>query len=1018
MNRLSRYCDGLIEMTWLLTVIFVPLYFFLEIDKPFGLGKTIFFRTIILIGITAWGFKWVDNLRLERRSLTDLWKRIASQPLILLSAALAIIYILSSLFSISPRISLLGTYQRYEGLSVLLAYILLFGLTASNLKSRQQVDRLISTVAAVSFIVDFYALLQHFGFDSINWAEFNVTDRNLSTIGHPIFLAAFLGLTLMLLLGRIIFLIHSYRKMVRSHVSMLILATLYGIVAVLNLLSIWYSGSRGPLIALLFGLFFFVLSILIYFQLRRVFFIFAAISILFLGFITVLNIQNGPLSALRDKPFIGPLGHIFDAETGTGRTRVLIWNGAMRLVLPHDPIRIPNTDSVDRWNNIRPLVGYGPSTLSLVYEDYYLPEMFSMESYDLLHDHAHNEFWDVLALYGVFGFIVEYGFFLSLIYFSLKSLGWIASAQEIKLYWLLSLLGGLIGGLLALGLLGAEYLGLGIPLGLLLGAVAILFTNMLRRDMVPSQKTDLWRDMILVSALALIVSHYVEILFGIPVLSTRIIFWSACGILLAVGQGVNSEPAKVSSQSRTRLIGIHAGLAVAISLALAPGFIVNTQGVNNAPSIFVNSLTSNSYGIFWMFMLGLLFTILVSELESFTVSDRKVFLPNFILSLGIALFVSFLLWMLYATQVAAMSQTPFSNTTRMLGAYLKMVNIQFGTLTLFAYILALLLQEPVKGQTSPVKPLAIVGFGLIHILIFILSIQVNLRPLQANGVARLFNRYIRSGQYLATLNIDETLLELDPQQDAYFFSIAETLARYASTLPAQQNVTGYLMQAEGYYKQAYELNPLYFRTAMGMANINRLWARVSQDPTIRLTQADQYYEDVLDGRPYRVKLWVEWADFHAEFGDYEGAQQRFNTALEIDPTYAPVYLYTANMYMNQAEQQSDLNKRAEFMNKALQDVNLGIEMKNKRGENPSLAFLQLGRVYASLQQYDQARDAFMQAASFGAGDYQWEVYLSLSNVFESLNDVPSQRKYLQQAIAIAPPDVKPTLQIELDALPR
>ena len=41
MNRLSRYCDGLIEMTWLLTVIFVPLYFFLEIDKPFGLGKTI-----------------------------------------------------------------------------------------------------------------------------------------------------------------------------------------------------------------------------------------------------------------------------------------------------------------------------------------------------------------------------------------------------------------------------------------------------------------------------------------------------------------------------------------------------------------------------------------------------------------------------------------------------------------------------------------------------------------------------------------------------------------------------------------------------------------------------------------------------------------------------------------------------------------------------------------------------------------------------------------------------------------
>ncbi|MBI5353123.1 MAG: O-antigen ligase family protein [Chloroflexi bacterium] len=1021
MNRLSRYCDGLIEASWLLAVIVAPLYFFVGLAQTFDLGKTIMFRITVLIGVAAWISKWISsgNFRFEKKSFSVLWARITGSPLVPLVGALAAVYIISSAFSISPLLSLRGSYERFDGLGTLGSYVLVFALVAFNLRRREQVDRLITTLAVVSFAVDFYAILQHFGFDSITWREFNVTDRALSTLGHPIFMAAFLGMTLMLLLGRVVFLVYSYRQSTARNVTMLVLAAFYLGVSVLNLLSIWYASSRGPIIALFLGLLFLGFSLLVYFKLRRVFYIFSAISVLLLVFTAVLNIPGGPLAGLRDRPFIGPLGHIFDTETGTGRTRVLIWNGMLRLVLPHEPIRFPNGDSVDQWNAIRPLIGYGPETISLIYENYYLPEMFSMESYDLIHDHAHNEFWDVLAFYGLLGFVVEYGLFLSLIYFGLKWLGWISSGLENKLYWSLSLLGGLLGGVIALVTLGAEYLGLGIPLGLLLGAVVILFMNMLHQDENPASSRDLWRDTIIISSLALIVFHYVEILFGIPVTSTRMLFWIVSAVMLIVGQDVTKELNKIPTETRIRQVGRHACIAISVIAALAPGFIGVAQKGFDTSTVLVNSLAANSYGTLWMFLGICLFACLVFELDVVVTSEYKNLLPNLILLFGIALFTSFLIWLVYAGQVAVISQTSFSDTSRVLVLHLRLIDLQFGVVFILAYICAFVFAEPDKTQILSWKPVPLITFGLVQISALVLSILVNLNPLQANGVARMFNKHVESGQYQSAFELDEALLELDPWQDVYLTGVADANMKYAIGLAGQQNVTGYLLIAEKYVKQSCQLNPLFFPNELEMARINRVWARLSQDSStrsIRIAQAEQYYAYILEGKPYRVKLWVEWADFRAEFGDYQGAQEKFDEALQIDDTYAPLYLYSANMYMNQAEQQSDPVKRAELFNKALKDVKVGIEMLDRRGENPSLAFFQLGNIYTSLQQYEQARDAYLQADKFGAGDYQWEVYKNLADVSGRLNDISAQREYLQKAIAIAPAGEINALQSELNAI--
>ena len=946
---------------------------------------------------------------------------MTAQPLGLWAAALAAVYVLSAAFSILPLVSLRGMYLRYDGLFTLLIYILFFALVASNLRSRAQVERLIATLAAVSFAVDYYAILQHFGQDPIPWTQFNVTERALSTIGHPIFMTAFLGMTLMLMLGRLVFLFYAPRRSDLAQRAGTVLTVIYFIISSLNLLAIWYGSSRGPLIALFAGLIFFGLCFLIYFRLRRTFYVFSAAGLLVLFFVGVLNVPAGPLSGLRDKPLTGPLGHIFDAETGTGRTRVLIWNGMLRLILPHPPIRFPGVDQEDRWNAIRPLIGYGPDTISLVYEDFYLPEQFSLESYDLFYDHAHNEFWDVLALYGLAGFVVEYGFFLSLIYFGLKWLGWIPSKLERDRYWRLSLLGGALGGLIAFLILGAEYLGLGIPCGLLLGACYILLSRMFVQKDDPASRPDLWRDTLLISALALIIFHYVEALFGISVIFTRLLFWIACSLLLTAGQGLIAGPRPGIAPKQIRRIGITVGIAVTMVSALAPGFLSNLQGGSNGTlQIWINSISVNSYSILWMLLGVILVSCLLLELESADDPDARVLISRLMIGSGAAVVISFLVWILYAGRVASISQVNYLDAAKLLSSYIVVVNIQFAGLIIFAYLMAFLLMEPEGIRTHLPKPLVLGGLGLLQLSMFALVIFVDLFSLQANAAMKVFNNYVNTGQYQAAFVVSDRLLELEPLQYAFFFNSGEAYMNYAIARATPSNVMGYLAASEKDYRQAYKMNPLDFRNLFGLAHVNRLWARAfSQEPAAqkeRLAQAEQYYAYALAGRPYRVKLWVEWADFRLEFGDLQGARQKIDAALKIDAAYAPAYLLSANLYVTGAQKQNDAAKRTELLDLAANDVTNAVEILTRRGENLSPAYLRLGDIQSALGRYEQARDSYLQAGQLGAGNSLWEVYRNLAGVSGRLNNIPSQRTYLEQAISVAPALEIPGLQAILDAL--
>jgi hypothetical protein len=119
------------------------------------------------------------------------------------------------------------------------------------------------------------------------------------------------------------------------------------------------------------------------------------------GFLVVLSIPNGPLKPAADAG-IGRLGEVFETEGGTGRVRVLIWEGIVDLITPHAPLQFPD-GSTDQWNAIRPLIGYGPEALYVAYNRFYPPDLAHYEARNASPDRSHNETFDALAFTDCWG---------------------------------------------------------------------------------------------------------------------------------------------------------------------------------------------------------------------------------------------------------------------------------------------------------------------------------------------------------------------------------------------------------------------------------------------------------------------------------------------------------------------------------------------------------------------------------------------------------------------------------------
>ncbi len=581
-TKLSRLCDGVIEAGWLAAIVLSPLFFNVFSSRVFEPDKVSLVRTIALLMALAWLIKiasggplWLPALRTGNTvdgKRQPLWRLPFLIPVLLLIVA----YLISTVFSVASFVSWFGSYQRLQGTYTFLSYITIAGLTAATLRQPDQLRRLQHAIIITSVPVALYGVVQHFNIDPLPWGG-DTSRRITGTAGNAIFLGAHLILAFFFTLERIYsnfaYLLgdgfqadgfqadglqadelqpkqgdaseHDTASSELRLVPVSVLGVGYLLIAMVQLVAIFWTQSRGPWLGLLAGLYLFVL--LIFGALRpkhyRVLLLgWVGAGVLGIGLLVALNTL--PIfEPLRDIPYVGRITTLLDQDSNTAQVRLYIWEGAAKMVTPDpdDPLFKPDGTEVER-SALRSLVGYGPETMWVAYNPFYPPDLAHHESRNASPDRAHNETWDSLVITGWLGFVAYMSLFLSIFYFALRWLGLIRDRGDSWLFaGVLAAVAAIFTAIFVVNDGSWRYLGVSLPAGLVLGLVAYIMIAAFvhsSQDKAPLAARDVPRLLLILTALSVIVAHFVEIHFGIAIAATRVYFWVTTALLLVVGLGL------------------------------------------------------------------------------------------------------------------------------------------------------------------------------------------------------------------------------------------------------------------------------------------------------------------------------------------------------------------------------------------------------------------------------------------------------------------------------------------------
>ena len=229
-TKLSRYAAGVIEASWLTAIIVVPLFFNIYSSRIFEPDKIAILRTLALISLGAWIIHLVEENGLligkERISI----RKFIGLPIIKPVLGLIIVYLISTIFSINPRVSFLGSYQRLQGTYTVLSYITIFFALIFTIENNSQIDRIITTMILVSLPISLYGVLQRFGLDPIPWGG-DVMKRIAANMGNSIFIAAYLIMVFPLTVVKIAKSFRSLLNDENNQIEHFLLSTIYVFIA-------------------------------------------------------------------------------------------------------------------------------------------------------------------------------------------------------------------------------------------------------------------------------------------------------------------------------------------------------------------------------------------------------------------------------------------------------------------------------------------------------------------------------------------------------------------------------------------------------------------------------------------------------------------------------------------------------------------------------------------------------------------------------------------------------------------
>ena len=223
-----------------------------------------------------------------------------------------------------------------------------------TLRTRQQLERLITVILLTSLPISIYGIMQHYGVDPLVWIR-GGTARVESTLGNPILIGAYLIMVVPLTVWQLIRSLSLVRAKEKKVGPSLVLFGCYLLLLLLQLICLMFTQSRGPWLGLMVGALFFFLLLAVLRGWRGLALAAVGVSIALLAILAILNLPHSPLALPKGIPYVERLDEIF---RDTMEDRSLIWQGAVKMIA-NDRIRV--------------VIGYGPETMGLIFYPYAHP---------------------------------------------------------------------------------------------------------------------------------------------------------------------------------------------------------------------------------------------------------------------------------------------------------------------------------------------------------------------------------------------------------------------------------------------------------------------------------------------------------------------------------------------------------------------------------------------------------------------------------------------------------------------
>ncbi len=248
-TKLSAFCSKVLEIGWLLAVVITPLFFNVYSSRVFEPDKLTTLRTVATIMAVVWVVKWIEERSSGKSGIAITWRTPLVRPALFTIA----VYLLSTLLSVTRWVSFFGSYQRLQGTYTTLSYIVIFFIILQEMRTRPQLDRLITIIILNSLPIALYGFLQHNRLDPLPWGG-DVTDRIASNMGNPIFVAAYMIMAAFPTLARVVDAFRAILADEETGTADVLRAAAYIFIFLVQIIAVWFSGSRGPLMGFLAGL--------------------------------------------------------------------------------------------------------------------------------------------------------------------------------------------------------------------------------------------------------------------------------------------------------------------------------------------------------------------------------------------------------------------------------------------------------------------------------------------------------------------------------------------------------------------------------------------------------------------------------------------------------------------------------------------------------------------------------------------------------------------------------------------